>query len=259
MPQRPLLDALAFSSLLAAGVGGALGLAVGEALASPTPFRDAALIGTGAFIIYTLDRLRDTRRDRTTSPDRTAFVERHRGRLTLALAAAAIGFGGLLFAAPRDVALLCVAIGTIGLFHRRLKRGAALKALYVSVAWSLACVGVPWLSAGRPSTGGVTAAILFPPLLANLVASNLRDGEGELLRHRPATLLTITRAIALAGVAAAALAPPTLRPLAWIAVAEWAALLGFRKDERYGLVVIDGALFVGAIAAIGHLAAQRAG
>ena len=45
----------------------------------------------GTFIIYNLDRLRDVDRDRTTSPERTAFVETHRSGLTRAVVLAAIG------------------------------------------------------------------------------------------------------------------------------------------------------------------------
>lgn len=254
MSIRSALDALAFSSLLAACVGFSLCLAIGRALESPGRVRGALLVGLGTFIIYNLDRLRDTARDRSTSPDRTAFIEQHRGTLTFALAVAAIVFGGLLFSVSRAVAALVVAVGLIGLFHRRLKTGAARKALYVSGAWLLACLGIPWLEAGRPDSALWAGAMIFPPLLANLAASNVRDGEHETFRTRPDRLVAICGAMTLLSVVAALLAPTSLRPLVWIPIAEWVALLGFRPGERYGHLVIDGALLVGSLAALAHFA-----
>lgn len=255
MTTRPFLDALAFSSLLAAGVGFTLCLAVSASLAplsGTAPWRNALLVAIGAFIIYTLDRLRDTQRDRSTSPTRTAFIERHRAGLTLALVAASVGFGGLLFSAPSHISMLCLFIGLIGLFHRRLKSGATRKSVYVSSAWILACVGIPWLTAGRPPQGLWAAAILFPVLLVNLIASNMRDDEHEWLRQHPDTLLTMTLLMAVFTVGLALFAPQPITPLVWIPIAEGAALLGFRKDERYGLLVIDGALLAGSLATLFH-------
>lgn len=253
MPNRSVVDALAFSSLLAAGVGFALCFAISLSFRVPDPWHGSFLVGIGAFIIYNLDRLRDTRRDRSTSPSRTEFVERNRGGLTLAVAIAAILFGGLLSRAPHDVAWLCVAIGGVGFFHRRLKRGASIKALYVSLAWLLACVGIPWLAAGRPAEGFRVAAILFPTLLANLMASNLRDNEHQILRSRPGALLSFARLLTVLGLGLAFFAGPPQRALFWIPLAELISLFGFRKDERYGLLVIDGALLAGSLLAIAHL------
>ena len=42
-----------------------------------------------------------------------------------------------------------------------------------------------------------------------------------------------------------------VRALALVGVAAWIALALFRPDERYGLIVLDGALLVGAILAAG--------
>ena len=105
----------------------------------------AVLAAAGCTIVYALDRLRDRDRDRATAPRRTAFVDRHRRALGgITAAAAAVGALCLLRADP-GVWLLCAALGAPGLMHRRLKRFAAAKTLYVSLAWTGVCVGLPWV------------------------------------------------------------------------------------------------------------------
>ena len=258
MPLRSIPDALAFSSLLAAAIGFALSTVASLALNATNGLHWALLTSAGAFVIYNLDRLRDTSRDLSTSPNRTAFIERHRSPLTLAVAAASILFGGLLFAAPRDVVLLCVAVGVIGLFHRRIKHASAFKAVYVSLAWVAACVGIPALARpGDPLAADSlwAAGILAAALLANLVASNVRDGEAQFEPTRPDRALDFARVCALVGIGLAFGAPRAVAPLGWIALAELLALLPFQKGERYGLLVIDGALLVGSLAAAAHLLA----
>lgn len=257
MPLRSLPDALAFSSLLAAAIGFGLSFVSSLALDAPEPLHWALLTSAGTFVIYNLDRLRDTSRDLSTSPDRTAFIEGHREKLTLAVAAASILFGGLLFSAPTRVIYLCLAIGLVGLFHRRIKHASAFKAVYVSLAWVAACVGIPWLARGGNAAradAAWAAGILASALIANLIASNVRDGEAQFRPSRPEHALTIAAACAVIGMLLTRLAPAAVAPLGWIPLAEVVALLRFQKSERYGLLVIDGALLVGSLAAAAHFA-----
>jgi hypothetical protein len=48
-------------------------------------------------------------------------------------------------------------------------------------------------------------------------------------------------------------APAPMAAIGWVGLAEGLALMGFRKGERYGLLVIDGALLAGSLASAIHL------
>ena len=134
-------DAVAYSSALAALAGGAMTWAVGRAFASPTILRDAALVACGALLIYNVDRLRDLARDGSSSPERSAFVERNRPWLVAATGLAGLALLPLIATAPAASIALCLSIGAIGLLHRRLKQEARFKVAYVAAAWTAACVG----------------------------------------------------------------------------------------------------------------------
>lgn len=257
---RPLgraADAFVFSSGLAAAIGGSLSLVASRVLGAPDAGSWAVLAASGTFIIYNLDRLRDIDRDRAISPLRTAFVVRNLRRLYAAVGIAAICFLATLVAAPPSIMLLCLAIGVVGLFHRRLKAFAALKAAYVSIAWVAACVGIPWVASGRADAGPWVASILLASLTANLIASNLRDdephGEEEGAPSGTAPALWIARAMTILAVAITLAAPDALHPLVWIPVCEGLALAYFRPSERYGLIAVDGGLLIGAFATSIHL------
>ena len=208
------------------------------------------MAAAGTFIIYNLDRLRDIDRDRATSPLRTAFVLRNLRGLYVAVGFVAVGFLAALLAAPPSIILLCTAIGLVGLFHRRLKEFAALKAAYVSIAWVAACVGIPWIASGRISPGPWLASILLASLTANLIASNLRDRvpsvEGEGVRSGTSPALWAARAMTILAIAVTLAAPASLQALVWIPVCEGLALAYFRPTERYGHFAVDGGLLVGA-------------
>jgi hypothetical protein len=267
-----LCEAIAYSSGLAALVGGAMTFAVARALASPSAPREAALVACGAFVIYNVDRLRDIARDGASSPARSRFVLRHRPWLLAATSLAGIALGALLVTAPLASLALCLAIGAIGLLHRRLKQDAAFKIAYVAAAWSAACVGLPGLA--RSGTGGavgsgtggegVAAAeaalvallawsfvFIGSGVIANLIASNLRDGKRIASGCSPEAAIRLARGIAIAGCSAAAGAPESVAPLAAIPAAEALALCSFRSSERFGHLAVDGALLVGALIAIG--------
>jgi len=247
------LDAIAFSSGLPALIAASLSLVASQLMNAPSAPRWAALAAVGSFIVYTLDRLRDVERDRATSPQRTAFVERNRGRLAAAVAMAALAGAAILVFSPLRVSLLCAAVGAVGLLHRRLKTIAVAKTLYVSLAWTAACVGLPRLAVDTAPGAPWIAAVLLTTITANLIASNLRDGENQILRGRPGRVLWIARASALIALLTALAAPAPLGALAWIPLAELGALAAYRASERYGHLAVDGALLVGALASLAEL------
>ncbi len=247
-----VLEVFAFSSGLAAAIAAALTLVVASVLEAPESGLQALLAASGTFIVYNLDRLRDIEADRLTAPLRTAFVERNRNRLHLAVGLVGLVLGIGLVAAPRPVVVLLGVIGAVGLLHRRLKGFSRLKATYVSLAWVAACVGMPWLTSSRDlGTGTWVTAILFPTLVANLVASNLGDDvEPHAARDRGSALpaLRIARGSSVVAIVLALVAPVELRALGWIPLAEGLALAAFRPDERYRHLVVDGAILLGALA-----------
>jgi hypothetical protein len=230
---------------------------VGRAIGSESVWTESALVGTAVLFIYGVDRLRDVEGDRASSPMRTAFVAHHRRALGLTCLLAGLCVAWLLVRAPAPVLALCVVLGGVGLFHRRLKQSVPWKIGYVAVAWTAACVGVPWL--GGADTGDVGRAIwavlvIGSSLLANLVASNLREGKAHRWPPRcPSNAsIAVARLAAIGGVAAALAAPDPIAPLAWIPAAEAVALSFFRPTERYGHLAVDGALFIGALLATLH-------
>jgi hypothetical protein len=208
----------------------------------------AFLAASGTFIIYNLDRLRDVARDRSTSPLRTRFVLRNQRRLSVAVGIASIGFAIKLLTVPLPVTLLCLAVGLIGLLHRRLKVLPALKTAYVSLAWVAACVGMPWLASGQADGGAWLAGILLASLTANLIASNLPNDEAGAVGGSAMSTLWLARAMTVLAIGIALAAPAPLLALVWIPLSESLALARFDNTERYRLVAVDGALLVGAFA-----------
>jgi hypothetical protein len=70
-----------------------------------------------------------------------------------------------------------------------------------------------------------------------------------------ARALPLAGAFALAGLVAALAAPAAVRPLAALPLALAFAVAFFRPSERYGALVVDGALLAGALLALGWPAA----
>ncbi len=244
-----MIDAALFSALWVSLAAAVLTGAVGSALGAASYRPEVALAGLGTLCVYCVDWVRGAEGDHATSPLRAAFVARHR-RALLALACAA-GLGASVCAlviGPWGIGLGASA-GTLGLAHRRLKHVAFVKGLYVVMAWLLVVVGLPARTTPDRTLVPWAAALLTPALLANVLAASLRDGEAGAARLGPRRALRSARLLALLGVAAAALAPPHLRPLGAVALATAAALLAFRPGERYGLGVIDGALVAGGLLA----------
>ena len=249
------LDALVWSSAWLALAALCLSVAASRALGiAPEP----ALLGLafgGTLAVYLLDRVRDLARDRVTAPARAAFVGRHRrALLVLAGLGGGVAAGCALTLRPRALAL-ALAVGVLGLAHRRLKRWSALKPAYLTFAWTAVPVGLPAAQSGGVRDLGWVAAIMAAAVLANVALSNLRDREALAGRFGAERTLRFAGAVALAGVATALLGPAAVRPLAALPAAMCAAVLGFRPTERYGGVVVDGALLLGSLLALGWSAA----
>lgn len=249
---RGLLDIVVFSSLWVGAVAGLLAAATAAALGLSASPAVVGIAFAGTLLVYNVDRLRDMERDRETSPERTAFVARHRTALTWLAAAGGAGAAALALALDPTVWLLCAGVLALGLAHRRLKHLPFVKGLYIAGAWLAVVVGVPVLAAPAAPTAAAVAwasGILGAGLLANVMVSSLRDEENAAGQLGAERTLGLARGVALAGVVAAALAAPPAGALGLIPAAVLVSLLRWRPGERYGLVVVDGALGIGAAVA----------
>lgn len=245
-----VLSTLAFSSLWLAAAASALAAAAARCLSAPVDLRAVGLAAAGTLVVYNVDRLRDVERDRATSPRRTAFVERQRGRLVALTGASAAVAGLLVLACGAQVALLLAPVAAAGLLHRRLKRLTWAKAGYVAGAWLVVVVGVPALLAPAPRHTGWVLGAFAAGILANAIVSNVRDREAGAARIGAARALAAARGLALVGTLLGAAAPWPARAAAVVPLATLLALLPFRADERYGQIAVDGALLLGALAAL---------
>jgi len=249
-----LLDSLAFSGLVAASVAGLLValnarlLAPGLDAASTAPL--VGLATAGAFVIYGLDRLRDVRGDRAAWPERSAFIDRNRRAMWVAVAIGAVIAAGCAAQQPPAVWAICAGVGGLGVAHRRLKTRRGFKIAYLWAAWCAVVVGLPAVHATEPMEPMRFAAIGLATagaLAANLIGSNASAGA--------AWTLFAARACAAAGVGCALGSGPNgaqallLVPLAQLVALRWGV-----GDERARLWRIDGALAIGAALALGVLA-----
>jgi len=245
------LELLAFSSLWVAAAAAALCAAAGRALgAAPDP-GSVALAASGTLVVYTVDRLRDVSRDRDTSPRRTAFVLREQVSLRRLAAVATLLAAGLAWRAGAAALWVLLPVAGLGLFHRRLKRFAWWKPFYISGAWTAVVVGLPVAASG----GEVrhlpwVALVVALTILANVIASNLRDGEAPSARFGAGVPLGLARSLAALALAIALLAPAPVACLAMLPLATLAALAAFHPGELYGGIAVDGALVLGALGAL---------
>jgi hypothetical protein len=233
--------ALAAAALLAASAR-ALGLAPDGVL--------IALAFFGTLVVYTVDRIRDLGRDQATAPRRTAFVERHGPELT-ALAIASAGVAVVLagVAGLHAVAVAAVVLA-LGLAHRRLKRRIWAKPLYLTLSWTAVTVGLPWTSDPGARHAAPVTAVVSMTILANVILSNLKDGEGAAARLGRRHALGVAAAVLAGALAVALLSAPPVHRLTWLPVSMGLAVAGFRPGERYGGIVVDGALLAGALLAL---------
>ncbi|TMA32213.1 MAG: hypothetical protein E6J87_13545 [Deltaproteobacteria bacterium] len=253
---RAFLDLLAYTSLWVAAAAVALCTAAGCALGSDPSAATLAIAAAGTLFVYNVDRLRDVARDRATSPRRTEFVERWRVALIALAAGAAAVAAGFTFSAGSGAMMLLAPIGALGLAHRRLKQFAWWKPFYVSGAWTAVVVGLPAVTGGSVRHLSWVAAIVAGTIVANVIASNLRDREAPAARFGARVPIRVARSVVLVACAVALAAPDPVRRLAPIPLATLAALAAFRPTELYGMIAVDGALLLGALGAIALLGAR---
>lgn len=241
---RSGIDLLAFASAIPAGVAAGLLLAAGAAMGARPDWVSATLAASGTLVVYNIDRLRDTAIDHRSAPARTRFVEAHRRVLWQVTGAAAVVAVACALAGSLAVVGLCAAVLAAGLLHRRLKRFAIAKPVYVGAAWLAVTAGIPALSAPDRAVVPWVAAVYAATLGANLIASDLRDETPN------PSLLAATRALAAIAILVALVGPAAVTPLAAVPAAELVALAFFRPSEHYTLVALDGALLAGSLAAL---------
>lgn len=257
------LDAAAYSGAIAACVAGTLALAVSRALELPAHFSAVGLAFFGTSVVYNVDRLRDLERDRLTSPRRSEFIDRNLGRLWSFVLVSALASAALAWQLGPATWILCSLVLALGLFHRRLKLISSIKSLYVSAAWTAIVVGLPVLAAAtdaplREAIGRClderviwTLSIVGCGILANLIASNVNPETSG----RRASAVAPAVAACLIGIVFAFIITEEFQSVGMIPAAELAVVLNYRVGERYRLVVLDGSLLAGALAAIAWTAA----
>jgi 4-hydroxybenzoate polyprenyltransferase len=244
-----LLEALVFSSVWVAAAAGALAMACSFAMGVPAAIPAVGLAFAGTLVVYNVDRLRDVERDRATTPQRSAFVDRHGGGLALlAIGAGLASLVFALFAGPR-VWLLLAPVLILGLFHRRIKHLTFGKSAYITAAWVAVVVVVPAAIDPDATAIGWAAAFSASAILANVIACNIRDREVSAALLGEGRALFAARACAVGGCLLGLVAPAPARSLVALPLATLLVLLPFRPSERYGLVAVDGALLVGALVA----------
>jgi hypothetical protein len=246
-----ILDAVVFSSAWVAAATGALCASASLAMGVTPAFSIVGIAVSGTLFVYNVDRIRDVDRDRATTPERSAFVERNRGSLVAWTVAAGLVSLAFAFSVGPGPTLLLLPALAAGLAHRRLKRMPFAKSAYITAAWLLVVVGVPAVADPAAANVAWTAGILGPAIFANAIASNVRDAEAAVVRFGRGPVLNTARLFAALGMLLGAAAPPPVRPLAAVSLATLAALVAFRAGERYGLIVVDGALLAGALLAVG--------
>jgi len=247
---RPWIDALVFGCGWVALAAAALVAAASAVMGlRPAPaVMGLALCGT--LVVYSVDRLRDLRRDRQTAPLRAAFVDRHRGWLefqTVAAGVLALVCGWL--AGPAVIAV-AAGVALFGFLHRRLKRSLLAKPLYLTLSWTAVSVALPAVHAGNARHVPWVAAIVALTVQSNVVLSNLRDREGVAHRIGTRRALTLAGGFLIPALALALLGPTQIRPLVWLPLAMAPAVAAFRPSERYGGGIVDGALLAGALLAL---------
>ena len=246
-----ILDAVVFSSVWVSAAAGALCASASLAMGLTPASSVVGIAVSGTLFVYNVDRLRDLDRDLATTPERSAFVERNRGILVALSVAAGLFSLVFAFSVGSGPTLLLLPVLAAGLAHRRLKRIPFAKSAYITAAWLLVVVGVPAVADPAAANVAWTAGILGLAIFANAIASNVRDAEAAIVRFGRDPGLNVARLFAALGLLLGTAAPPAVRPLVAVSLATLAALVAFRSGERYGLIVVDGALLAGALLAVG--------
>ena len=216
----------------------------------PLDARLAGLAAAGTLVVYNVDRLRDLKRDRVTAPLRSAFVTRWRRELVVLTAGAAMTAAALAVVGGPSVVAVLVPTAAAGLLHRRLKHLVWAKGVYIALAWTVVVVGLPWATAAGVQNPFAVFVIVLLAVYANAIASNVRDAEAGAARVGLVRALHVARAVAAASLLLALAGPAAVRPLLAIPLLTLVSLAAFRGGERYGLIVVDGALLVGGLLAL---------
>ena len=246
---RSALDALVFSNLWMATAAGALIAASSRAMGTAVRPEAVGLAFAGTLVVYNVDRLRDLHRDQFASPDRSAFVEEHEGRLIILTGAAAIASLYFLVLAGWRAALLLLPVFAAGLLHRRIKRYESLKIPYIAAAWTCVGFGLPAVLAPDAQFLYWVASILALTMVANVIAFNVRDEAAGVERVRRRVALQVAHACAMLGAGIGSLAPYPADALIAIPLATLLALVAYRPNERFSPLFIDGALLFGSLIA----------
>jgi 4-hydroxybenzoate polyprenyltransferase len=250
-----LLDAFAFSSGLVACGAAALAAAASRALGLAVEPAVLSLAFCGTIAVYGIDRLRDLAHDTHTAPLRSAFVAAHARPLLVGVALSACAALAAGVRAGPGATLVAGIVAAFGLAHRRLKRRAWAKPLYLTGSWTAVCVGLPVAAAGASAALDLAAlawvaGIVGASLQANVILSNLRDAEGIAGRLGARRARWLAAAFCAAALGAALLAPGPVRALGALPLAMATAVAAFRPGERFGALAVDGALLLGAGSAL---------
>lgn len=151
------------------------------------------VVGLVTFAVYVGDRIADAADDEISSPERSAFVTRHRTLLsvltavTYGLAIALSLTGGPLALAitllPGCFWILYASdwLPSLGSYFRRLKRVLIVNSTIVASAWAIAVVGLPIAFAGAPVTPLAAAVFVYflVDTFVNTEIPNVRDVEAD--------------------------------------------------------------------------------
>jgi hypothetical protein len=249
---RAWIDALLFGSAWVALAAAALVAASSQAMGLPPAPPVMGLAFCGTLVVYSVDRLRDLDRDALTAPLRSAFVVRHRRGLEVQ-AATALGVAGVCaWQAGPAVVSVAAGVALFGFFHRRLKGSLLAKPLYLTLSWTAVGVALPAVHGSNARHALWVAAIVALVVQSNVVLSNLRDREGVAHRLGTRRALWIAAGLLVPALALALIGPASVQPLVWLPLSMVPAVACYRPSERYGAGIVDGALLVGALAALLH-------
>ncbi len=151
------------------------------------------VVGLVAFAVYVGDRIADAETDELATPERSAFVTRHRTILSIATAVA-YGIAVALAVTGGPVALAITLmpgafwilyasdwLPRVGAHVARLKQVLVVNSAVVALAWAIAVVGLPLAFADASVTP--LAAVLFVYFLVdtfvNTEIPNVRDVEAD--------------------------------------------------------------------------------
>lgn len=156
---------------------------------SPAP----AVVGLVTFAVYAGDRIADADSDALSTPERSAFVTRHREALSLLTAGAyGVAIALAITGGPLALAITLLPGGfwilyasdwfpTFGRRFKRLKRVLVVNSTMVASAWAIAVVGLPLAFADAAITplSVVVFVYFLVDTFVNTEIPNVRDMEAD--------------------------------------------------------------------------------